>query len=269
MAVSVPDTMKLITIILIGLILGFNNPSAAIAAENLDGPIETAGDDGIVVYGNTYFGDLDSNAPLILLFHQSGSNARGEYSQLARWLNEHGFRAIAWDARAGGDLYGATNRTQDALPTGAPDQYCDAYNDLQVALAYVINNKLAQRVVIWGSSYSGALVFRLAADNSETINGVFAFSPASGGPMVDCRARLWVDQVTAPIFVFRPTSEMGRETSIEQKEILADAGAEFFIIENGIHGSSMLVDERTEHDMSATRELVIAKLSELNSGSGR
>ena len=85
--------------------------------------------------------------------------------------------------------------------------------------------------------------------------------------MVECRARLWVDQVAAPIIVFRPASEMGLETSIEQKKILEDAGTEFFIIENGVHGSSMLVDDRTEHDMSATRELVIAELSELDSGS--
>lgn len=269
MTVSVPSRATAMTLLLIGLIIGPSNLAASARSEKIDGQIETVGDDGVTVYGNTYFGDLDGNAPLVLLFHQGGSNGRGEYGQLAPWLNENGFRAIAWDARAGGGLYGATNRTRDGLPKGTPDHYCDAYSDLQAALAYVIKNEFAEKVIVWGSSYSGALVFRLAADNPENIIAVFAFSPASGGPMVECRARQWVDQVTVPKIVIKPTSEMERETSIEQKSILTIAGAEFLIVEDGIHGSSMLIDERTDHDMSATRDFVIRKLSEILSTSDR
>ncbi len=257
------------TLLLIALVTGLNGAIAANPVDYPDGPIETVGADGVVVYGNIYFGELDRSAPLILLFHQGGSNARGEYGSLAPWLNEQGFRAIAWDARAGGDLYGATNRTQDTLSTGTPDHYCDAYNDLQAALDYVLKNQIAEKAIVWGSSYSGALVFRLAADNPGAISGVFAFSPASGGPMENCRARQWVDKVAAPKIVFKPTSEMERESSIEQKAILTDAGAEFFIVEDGIHGSSMLVDERTGHEMSETRELVIKKLRQVFSLPGR
>lgn len=265
MSASAPGRLKTIVFLLIGVIVGDSYSVAAARTENLNDQIEIVGDDGVTVYGNTYFGDLDDSVPLVLLFHQGGSNGRGEYGQLALWLNENGFRAIAWDARAGGELYGATNRTKDALPDGAPDQYCDAYSDLQAALAFVKKKKLAEKVVVWGSSYSAALVFRLAAENPENISAVFAFSPASGGPMVECRARKWVDQVSVPKIVIRPASEMERETSIEQQDILTSAGAEFLIVENGIHGSSMLLDERTDRDMSATRDLVVRKLKEIYS----
>jgi len=268
MEFSCAGRTTVVIILLIGLTTGLNDAIAADSTDNSDGPIETVGDGGVAVHGNTYFADLDGNAPLILLFHQGGSNGRGEYGQLAPWLNEQGFRAIAWDARAGGDLYGATNRTQDSLPKDTPDHYCDAYDDLHAALAYVVNNQLAEKVIVWGSSYSGALVFRLAADYPDVIIGVFAYSPASGDPMENCRARQWVDRVTAPKIVFKPTTEMERESSIEQKVILTNAGTEYFIVENGIHGSSMLVDERTDHEMLKTRELVIKKLRQVLSAAG-
>ena len=36
--------------------------------------ITTLTQDNITVYGENYLGDLDASAPLILLFHQGGSN---------------------------------------------------------------------------------------------------------------------------------------------------------------------------------------------------
>ena len=212
--------------------------------------------DGVSIYGEPYFGELGKRAPLVLLFHQGGSNGRGEYAPIAQWLNELGFRAIAWDQRAGGALFGNDNRTLAGLPDNAPSDYCDAYADLEAALAFVINEELADRVVVWGSSYSGALVFQLAAKEPEHVAGVIAFSPASGGPLKECRARRWVGVINAPMFALRPYTEMERESSKEQQEILTDAGVKFFVVKNGVHGSSMLLDERTESDMGRARSVV-------------
>lgn len=223
--------------------------------------IATTTVDGVTIYGEPYFGDLDNTNPLILLFHQGGSNGRGEYAQLTPWLNEAGFRAIAWDQRSGGETYGENNRTVDNLQGEVPTEYCDTYADLNAALNYVIAEHLAEQVIVWGSSYSAALVFRLAAEHPEEISGLLAFSPASGGPMVDCRARLWADEISVPMAVFRPASEMERESSVEQKDILEAAGASFHVIEQGIHGSSMLLDARTEHDMQEARAQVADWLS--------
>lgn len=219
--------------------------------------------DGVMIYGERYYGDLDAAAPLILLFHQGGSNGRAEYAPLTRWLNDAGYRAIAWDQRAGGDLYGESNRTVDGLPTDAEPGYCDAYPDLQAALDFVLSQNEAKRVIVWGSSYSGALVFRLAAENSGKVAGVLAFSPASGGPMVSCRARQWADKVQSPAIVLRPASEMVRESAEEQREILESAGVTFTVVEDGVHGASMLIDARTENEMSAARGKVIDWLNGL------
>jgi pimeloyl-ACP methyl ester carboxylesterase len=216
--------------------------------------------DGVTIYGEPYFDGLDSNAPLVLLFHQAGGDGRGEYADLVPALNAAGFRAIAWDQRAGGDRFGGVNRTAEGLAEGTPAEYCDAYPDLVAALDAVTSKGLAEKVIVWGSSYSAALVFRLAAEHPDRIAGVVACSPAAGGPMVDCRAREWLGDVSAPILVLRPASEMENEGSIEQRGLFVAAGADFRIIENGVHGSSMLIDSRTGEDMSGARTAVVAWL---------
>lgn len=217
--------------------------------------------DGVTIHGECFFADLDANAPLILLFHQARSNGRGEYGDaIVPWLNEAGFRAIAWDQRSGGELYGSTNRTVAGLSEGTATGYCDASPDLQAALDHVIGSGLADKVIAWGSSYSAALVFKLAADNPQTVQGIVACSPAAGGPLESCGARAFVDDIDAPMLVLRPASEMQHQSSVEQRDILVGAGADFRVVEHGVHGSSMLVDSRTGSDMSQARAGVLAWL---------
>jgi pimeloyl-ACP methyl ester carboxylesterase len=228
-------------------------------------PILATARDGVAVHGEAYFGGLGATAPLVLLFHQGGSNGRGEYAEIATYLNNAGMRAIAWDQRSGGSTHGEENRTVLGLAPSVATDFCSAYFDLQAALDYVISRGLAEEVVAWGSSYSGSLVFRLAAENADRVSGVVAISPASGGPMVDCRARDWLEGVRAPMYVLRPASEMGLASSTEQRDIFMDAGAEFQVVTNGVHGSSMLVDSRTGHDMAAVRADVARWLRRLRS----
>ncbi|GJL95020.1 MAG: hypothetical protein DHS20C05_14250 [Hyphococcus sp.] len=226
----------------------------------ISGTMTAMTSDGVTIYGEPYFGELGADAPLILLFHQGGSNGRGEYAGIAKWLNKNGYRAIAWDQRAGGDRLGGANRTVEGLADGTPNTYCDAEADLSAALAHVEDSGIADKVIVWGSSYSAALVFKLAKDNPQSLAGLISFSPAGGGPLENCRARMWVDDITVPMFVLRPQSEMENPNSIEQRDILTTAGVEFMVVENGVHGSSMLVDDRTKNDMSAAREAVLSWL---------
>ena len=149
------------------------------------------------------------------------------------------------------------------LPDGVATGYCDAYPDLVAALEYVLAEELAGEVVLWGSSYSAALIFKLTAEYPEKVAGLLAFSPASGGPLETCRARIWIDEINAPVSIFRPAAEMERAPSVEQKDILTAAGANFVVIENGIHGSSMLLDSRTEQDMHSARESVLSWLRDV------
>ncbi len=234
--------------------LGAISLPAAVVAEAIT--TETA--DGVTLYGETYFADLPDSAPLILLFHQGGSNGRGEYGDaIVPWLNENGFRAIAWDQRAGGETYGSHNRTAEGIAEGTPDGYCHAYPDLEAALSYARSHDGERKVIVWGSSYSAALVFQLAAKNPDMISGVIGFSPASGGPLAECRARNYLKDVKASAFILRPASEMTRDSSQEQMAVFKDFGAETAVIEHGVHGSSMLVDSRTGHDMADARKPVL------------
>lgn len=240
-------------------------PQTTLSTDSIDAPVDTGlpmrgsivttTSDGVTIYGERFYGDLDSEAPLILLFHQGGSNGRGEYAPLTSWLNELGYRAIAWDQRSGGEMFGESNRTRAGMSPAVDPEFCGAYPDLKAALDFVIDEGV-DSVIAWGSSYSAALVFRLAAQNPSRVSGVIAFSPAAGGPMEECRARRWIEDLDVPILALRPASEMTRQSSIEQRRILVDAGASFLVIENGVHGSSMLIDERTKHDMSNARAAV-------------
>ncbi len=225
--------------------------------------IEVSTSDGVTIYGQKYFGGLDDQAPLVLLFHQASSNGRGEYGEIASWLNESGFRAIAWDQRSGRARFGFDNRTVASLSEDKKYAFCDVSPDLQTALDYVTKEKLADKAVVWGSSYSAALVFKLAADNPQKVSGVAAFSPASGGPMSACRASVWLDEVSAPVVVFRPESEMERDSSVTQRELMQAAGAAFHVIADGVHGSSMLVDSRTAADMTQARATMLHWLRDL------
>jgi len=218
--------------------------------------IQATAEDGVLSYGESYAGGLGADAPVVLLFHQGGSNGRGEYGALAPWLNGQGFRVVAWDQRAGGDTHGSVNRTAVGLTPGTNADFCSAYGDLEAALERTMDFAGGAPVVVWGSSYSAALVFRLAAERPDAVAAVLAFSPASGGPMAACRARDWVESVAAPILVLRPEIEMGRDSSVEQRDLLVAAGARFEVVANGVHGSSMLLDDRTGHDMTAARALV-------------
>lgn len=238
-------------------------PAIESSATNVPAVIELQTADGITVYGERYFGRLGAAAPLILLFHQGGSNGRAEYGPLAPWLNAAGYRAIAWDQRTGGTIHGGSNRTRAGLPSGSDPDFCEAWPDLVAALDYVTSNDIADEVIVWGSSYSGALVFRLAAEYPQAISGVVAISPASGTPMRGCLAEQWLDRLRSPALVLHPRSEMERESTKRQEQAFAAAGVPHRVIENGVHGSSLLVDERTGHDMSEARDLVVSWLDEI------
>lgn len=222
----------------------------------------TTAADGATVFGTGSFGELPNSAPLIVLFHQGGSNARAEYAPLIPWLNESGYRVIAWDLRVGGGLYGLTNRTANARLPEKPTSYCEGFPDMQAALEASLEHSASGRAVIWGSSYSGALVFHLAAEVPQKISRVIAASPANGPPMVDCLPQARLSELQTPAFVLSPAMEVTTPADFEENERYEQAGVNVVIVPDGIHGSSMLVDARTGADMSEARATVITWLTE-------
>ncbi len=219
--------------------------------------------DGILIHGDLHSVEAGKSAPLILLFHQAGGNARAEYGPLIPRLLDDGFNVLAVDQRVGGDRLGGTNRTVDGLPEGAEYSYCDVYPDLVASLRFVVDRGFTGKRFAWGSSYSAALVLRLGAEHSKEIDGVLAFSPASGGPMAACKADPFLPNLTIPALALRPGREMEIESVREQLEMLKTHHLKTYVAANGVHGSSMLNPARVKADVAPQWNAVLAFLHEV------
>lgn len=212
--------------------------------------------------GLTLYADLQRAAPgaergIIVLFHQAGSNARGEYSDIIPRLVENGFSALAVDLRAGGSRYGSENRT--VRNAGLPESrdYCAVYPDLLAAWQYVMNAGFEGPRFAWGSSFSAALVLRLAVERADEMQGVLAFSPASGEPMEGCRPEQYLDRLTVPALVLRPEAEASASSVVEQLRRFESAGHETHVARPGAHGSSMLSASRVERGTEESWRVVL------------
>ena len=200
--------------------------------------------DNIQIYADIFESKLGKTAPLILLFHQGGADARGEYgSYIAPRLVEKGFNVITVDQRQGGDRFKGTNRTVAGLKA-KEYHYCEAYPDLKATLEYVKQRGFNGKRFAWGSSYSATLVLRLASEYPKDLNGVLAFSPAGGQPMRECQPANYAPAVKMPVLVMRPASEMNTEVSKQQFQLFEKHNFQTYVAPNGVHGSSMLHPDR-------------------------
>ncbi len=143
--------------------------SAAAASE----PVTLIAADGVKVFG-TVWRAARPRPPVIVAFHQAGSSA-AEYEPLAPRLVAAGFTVLAIDQRSGDGAFGGSNRTAAAL--GREAKYEEALPDLEAALAWGRAEAKGAPVVVWGSSYSAALVFLLVAARPGEAAALVAFSP--------------------------------------------------------------------------------------------
>ena len=207
-----------------------------VAAQSAPVAVSFTASDGVVVHGLHY------RAPhpraTVLLFHQAGSS-KAEYATIAPRLVARGFDALAIDQRSGGDLFGP-NLTMAGV-RGRPG-YLDAKKDLDAALAWGLRRHAP--IILWGSSYSAALVFLVAAEHPGGVRAVLAFSP---GEYLDGKdiVRIAASRVRAPIFV------TSAQTVAEVKaaaRIVAAAPArqkmQYVPVAGGVHGASTLIVAR-------------------------
>jgi len=222
--------------------------------------VSTHAADGVEVFGDHYRPPAPA-ATTVVLFHQAGGDGRGEYQDIARRLVDDGFEVFLWDARVGGDRFGGTNRTMAALPR-AGEGYCSAYPDLEAALDHAFIHGSGGPIYAVGSSYSAALVIRLAAEHSDRLAGVIPFSPA-GGRMEECAVETWLPKVDGvKIAPFRPESEMENESVIAQAELFREHGLDLYIAKGGVHGASMLDPSRSQGDVEPTWEHFLTALGQ-------
>ncbi|MEM9548136.1 MAG: hypothetical protein AAGA77_19300 [Bacteroidota bacterium] len=259
-------TVKLLVFSLFLTLIGCEaDQKAHVAKENDDSKeISFYTSDSIHIIGDLY--ELDKTANTILLFHQGGSNARGEYVSIIPKLREKGYNILAIDQRSGGQVYGSYNRTLANIPEnsfGDGYTYCDAYNNLEGALEYVNAQGFSGKKILWGSSYSATLAIQLGNNRQEEISAVLAFSPASGGAMKACLPDPYFESMKIPLLILRPPNEMEREASQQQFELAKQFNHQTFVPEHGVHGSSMLVKERVGEDVSETWKVVFEFLDKV------
>lgn len=216
--------------------------------------------DSIKVYGDLYKNNKTS--PTLLIFHQGGSNTRAEYKSIIPRLEKEGYNILTIDQRVGGQyFYGGYNRTVAEISKNEY-HYCDAYPDMEAALKYLTDVGFTGKTILWGSSYSGTLALKLANENADTIDGVLVFSPASGPPMKDCQPNAYIEALSMPLLLMKPSSEMQSERSQSQIKLAQEKGHQTYIAENGVHGSSMLDENRIEGSAAETWAVVHTFLSQ-------
>lgn len=194
--------------------------------------VELIAADGMKVPG-TYRRAAEPRA-LILLFHQRGSS-RAEFFEVAPRLAANGYSSLAIDQRGGGDLWKVPNRT--AACWGETKSHLEAMPDLEAALAWGAAQGL--KLVLWGSSYSAALVFPLAAAHPGQVKALLAFSP---GEYLDGKVIEAARTLDIPVFVTSATTlqEVGYAQPVF--DAVASSDKQYFLPQQGgEHGSLTLI----------------------------
>ena len=216
--------------------------------------------DGETVYADLHLSNQNENQPFIILFHQAGANGRAEYANIIPKLTTKGYSLLVVDQRSGGERFGGENRTVKAR--GEKTDYCAAYPDMEAALTYA-KIKSNGSIFAWGSSYSAAMVLKLASEHADDLAGVLSFSPASGSSMGACSAKLFTAAVSIPTIAFRPDEEIAF-VGAEEQALFEQSGHTYYVAKDGVHGSSMLDPSRTKGrakgDVEPTWEVVWAFL---------
>ncbi len=214
------------------LVLAAGLPAIDARAE----PITLTAADGVKVYAELWRAPGE-RTPLVLAFHQAQSN-HAEYEPIAKRLNQEGFSVLAIDQRSGGDYFGGVNRTVAGI--GASTSYEGAFKDMEAALLWGEEHTHGAPILLWGSSYSAALVFLLAAQEQGAIDGIVAFSPDEYLPKRRA-VRDAAAKVVVPVFITQSTTRGEYERAHRIFRALRSEVKENFVpARRGEHGASTL-----------------------------
>jgi len=198
-------------------------------------------EDGVDITADLYMTHADT-ASFIILFHQANWS-RGEYMEIAPKLNALGYNCMALDQRSGGSVNGIPNKTKASAEKAMKGtQYIDALEDMNAAITHVKENYASGKLIIWGSSYSSALVLKIAGDQPDVIDGALAFAPGEYFGRFG-KARDYVTSsaknITKPVFITSAKSEKGNWWKIY--EAIGSDNKRYFLPEtSGNHGSRAL-----------------------------
>ncbi len=206
--------------------------------------------DGLEITADLYVSNPVENS-FIILFHQARWS-RGEYIEIAPKLNKLGFNCLAIDQRSGGEVNNIINEThQRAEKQKLETTYVDAEVDINSAVDF-INKEYpkAKKLIIWGSSYSSALVIKIAGDRND-IDAVLSFAPGEYfddlGKPTDYVTQS-AKNIVVPVFITSAKDEKPNWWNIYQ--IIPSIGKTYFLPETeGQHGSRALWEKFPEHKL--------------------
>lgn len=131
--------------------------------------------DNVLVHAKLYE-SKESNPKIMLLCHQA-HYSKGEYIETAPKFNKLGYTCLAIDQRSGEGVNKDVNQTAImAKQLGLGTDFEDAEADIKTAI-YYLYSKYNQKIILLGSSYSSALVIKIAASEKDKVESVISFSP--------------------------------------------------------------------------------------------
>ena len=192
--------------------------------------------DSLIITAHLY--QIDETSPFILLCHQARFN-KFEYAGIAERLNKMGFNCMAIDQRSGGPIGNTQNETYlRAVQANKGIDYVDAEVDIVAAINYIKAN-FAEKVILWGSSYSSTLALYLATERDD-IRAVISFSP--GNYLADVKGSL-IEKLEAfdkPMFLTSSKNEAKYVEALLEKHKLKEKQIHFGPEGYGHHGSRNL-----------------------------
>lgn len=232
-------------IIIVGLLLSATLAHAADAGYKT---ITFASLDGLEITADVYAPHSQS-APFIVLFHQAGWS-RGEYREIAPKLNALGYNCMAIDQRSGGAINEVRNETHArAEKEGKGMTFLDAIPDLKAAVAYARNHYAKGKLLIWGSSYSAALVLRLGGTFKGTVDGILSFAPGEYFARFGESATFVSEgakSIKTPVFITSAKHEREKWQAIYDA-IPSQSKTSFVPTTDGNHGSRALWETFSDH----------------------
>lgn len=234
--------------------------ACALPAAHAQTAIALRAADGVAVQGQVWRAAA-AGAPIVVAFHQAGSSA-AEYAPIAPRLVAAGFTVVAIDQRSGDGAFGGTNRTAAAF--GQREQsYDSALPDLAAALAWAKAEAQGAPVVVWGSSYSAALVFLLAAAHPGDVAAVVAFSPGEYLAKKDA-VRSAAKKIAVPVYIDQASSADEVRSSAEVLKAVKSADKQQFASSApSTHGSSTLRADSNAAGAEAHWQGVLAFLARI------
>ncbi|MCE7993856.1 MAG: alpha/beta fold hydrolase [Roseivirga sp.] len=226
--------------------------------------------DGLEVTADLYSTGNQSD-PIILLFHQSASS-RGEYRQIAPVLQRLGFNCLAVDLRWGKQDFWEKIPNETAQRFGS-DKVVDNYEDtdefrreevwprmmasvqdMEASLDWANHAGFKGKTLLWGSSFSAMLQFKLAAEHPARVDGMISFSPGEYNDSDTTMLHNWATQLSQPALVIAGSDTSEYIMTKAVNEALVNEKSMHHQVRKGKHGSSILLD--SEENWTPVRQFL-------------